>query len=144
MPYCRQCHREISKFDNDMCPYCGTPHPIDPNYETMDITRNMATLEGQYELPKSRKKKVLILLCATLGYLGVHWFYIYRKTRGIVSLLFSLAFVGGIGSLLLLTPLPVYADYLIAFGAVWIVFLIEALLLLFIDTPKDGRGEFLR
>ena len=127
-----------------MCPHCGTPHPIDPNYETMDITRNLFALEGQYELPKSRKKKVLILLCATLGYVGAHWFYIYRNTRGIVSLLFSLIFIGGIGSLLLLTPLPVYADYLIGFAAVWLVFLLEALLLIFIDTPKDGRGEFLR
>ena len=145
MPYCRTCHSKISKFDTDICPYCGTPHPIDPNYETMDITRGFASLQGQqYDLPKAKKRKIMILLCALLGFFGAHWFYILRPKRGAVSIAISAIIVGGLGSILLVTPLPAWVGYLIAFGAIWAVYIIEAVLLCFIEAPKDGRGEFLR
>ena len=144
MPFCRSCHQKISKFDTDICPYCGTVHPIDENYETMDITRGFQSLDSSYDLPKAKKRKTMILLCALLGYFGVHWFYILRPKRGIVSIVVSLIAVAGLGSILLLSPLPIFADYLIAFGALWLIYVLEAILLCFVDMPRDGRGEFLR
>ena len=27
MPTCRHCHNQISRFDVDVCPYCGTANP---------------------------------------------------------------------------------------------------------------------
>ena len=127
-----------------MCPHCGTVHPIDPNYETMDITRGFASLKGNYELPKAKSRRRFLLFCAFLGIFGVHWFYILRPKRGMISLLTSIVSVGLIGSLLLLTPLAPYWDYVIAFGTTYFVYILEAILLAFVDSPKDGRGEFLR
>ena len=144
MPYCRNCHQEISKFDTDICPYCGERHPIDSHYQTMDVTRGFSSLEGQYELPKAKSLKATRLLCAFLGYFGIHWFYIHRPKRGAVDLLLTLLVVGGIGSLLLFTPLSPVGCYLIPFFALWAVYIAEAIAMGRLDSPKDGRGEFLR
>ena len=144
MPYCRSCHQKISKFDVDVCPHCGKAHPIDPNYETMDITKNMTALSGKYELPKTRKRSTMVLLCATLGIFGVHWFYARYPSRGIIAIIGNIILIAGIGSLLLLTELPPYADYLIGLGVMMIVALIEALLLALAEAPKDGKGDYLR
>ena len=144
MPYCRNCHQEISKFDTDVCPYCGERHPIDDHYQTMDVTRGFDSLQGQYELPKAKSLKLTRLFCALFGYLGIHWFYIHRPKRGAVDLLSTIIVVGGVGSLLLLSSLPVVWDFLIPFFVLWAIYVVEAVMMGRIDSPKDGRGEFLR
>ena len=145
MPSCKYCHQEISKFDTDICPHCGARRPIDPNYKTMDITKNIKTVAGDgYELPKSRSQKVYGILCMTLGWLGVHDFYIYMPKRGAMHLIATILLV-------LIVGLPV-------FFAAWpnpLAFIIPLLVAILahiplgyvywkVESPKDGRGEFLR
>ena len=86
----------------------------------------------------------MVLLCATLGIFGVHWFYARYPLRGIIAIIGNVLLIAGIGSLLLLTELPPYADYLIGLGVMMIVALIEAILLALTEAPKDGKGDYLR
>ena len=146
MPYCRHCHQEISKFDTDICPRCGGARPIAQGYKTMDVTRNFATVSGeQYSMPKTRSQKTFSLLCMLLGYFGVHEFYIYRKSRAIAIIFITLAFVGGVGSLLFfLTPLHNVLAYLLPFLVLWVIYIVLGIFYRKVEAPKDGKGEFLR
>ena len=74
MPYCKNCHKEITKFDEDICPYCGTKNPIDPTYKTMDITSHIDPVKGTFELYKSRSQKTAAFLMMAFGYTGAAFF----------------------------------------------------------------------
>ena len=146
MPYCQHCHKEISKFDTDICPHCGGARPIAEGYKTMDVTKAFGTVDGgDYKMPKTRSQKTFALLCMLLGYFGVHDFYIYRPSRGVLSILVTLALTLGVGLPLFLTR--AFANpgaFLIPFGAVWLFHIVLGLYFLKVESPKDGRGDFLR
>jgi len=147
MPQCKNCHREITKFDNDVCPYCGTPHPIDENYKTKDMTQFVDPVSGNYQLYKSKTKKKTALLAIFLGWTGAHFFYLGFKKEGIIALIVSLLIIGGGGSLLFFTiPMmkPFGLGYLLSFVLAWIVYPPFAVKYVKSDTFKDANGEFLR
>jgi TM2 domain-containing membrane protein YozV len=144
MPQCKNCHREITKFDNDVCPYCGTPHPIDENYKTKDMTQFVDPVTGNYQLYKSKSKKTAALLAIFLGWTGAHFFYLGYKRNGWIALLASLVLIGGGGSLLFFFSGLGWLGYLTAFLVAWIVYPPLAVRYLKSDTYKDANGEFLR
>ncbi len=145
MPNCKYCHREISKFDTDVCPHCGAIRPIDPNYKTMDITKNIKTVAGEnFELPKTRSQKVFGILCMMLGWAGIHDFYIYLPKRGLLHILVTLVLTLGIGLPLFLTVWPNPLAFIIPFLLAWVAHVPLGYVLWKIESPKDGRGEFLR
>jgi len=145
MPYCKNCHREISKFDADICPFCGEKNPIDPSYETMDITKHIDPMAKGYGLYKSKSHKTLIWLCGLLGYFGAHDFYLGFKKRAIYELISTIVIVGGAGSIFYFTKLiPNGLAYVIPFAVVWLIYVIVAIVLSKNDSLKDSNGEFLR
>jgi TM2 domain. len=146
MPSCRNCHKEISAFDKDVCPFCGTPHPIDENYKTKDMTQFVDPVTGNYQLYKSKTHKAAGLLCLFLGFAGAHYFYLEEPKKGIASLLATLLLVGGIGcGLFFLVPLLSNAlAFVLPFAAIWLYYVVFSLFLFFKDSLKDGNGEFLR
>jgi hypothetical protein len=145
MPQCKNCHREISKFDNDICPYCGYPHPIDDNYKTKDMTQFVDPVTGNYQLYKSKKRNVAFFLTLLLGFSGAGDFYLGYRKRGIVDLLISLAVIlgGGFG-LYYGVPSLGFIGFFIAFAVALIGFWPLAFKILKSDTYKDANGEFLR
>lgn len=144
MPYCRHCHEEISKFDTDICPHCGGDKPIATGYKTMDVTRAFGTIEGR-QMPKTRSQKTFAILAMTFGYFGVHNFYIFRPKRGLIDILITLALVGGMGSALFFSGALVSAmAFLTPFFAVWLCHILLGVYYMKIESPKDGKGEFLR
>ena len=37
---CKKCHQALTKFDKDICPYCGTVRPLEgQSDETQDVTQ---------------------------------------------------------------------------------------------------------
>ncbi|MFA6620460.1 MAG: NINE protein [Bacilli bacterium] len=144
MPQCKNCHREITKFDNDVCPYCGTPHPIDENYKTKDMTQFVDPVTGNYQLYKSKSKKTAALLAIFLGWTGANFFYLGYKKNGMTALLVSILVIGGGGSLLYFTTKMGWLGYLTSFVIAWIFYPGLAIRYLKSDTYKDANGEFLR
>ncbi len=144
MPYCKSCHQEISKFDVDVCPYCGQEHPIDAGYKTMDITKTIDPLAEGYSLYKSKSQRKWAILTMLLGYLGVGSFYIGFKKRGLIELLLSVILIAGVGTILFLLVLKNAFAYLIPFFAIWLVYIVIGVICLKKDSPKDASGEFLR
>jgi hypothetical protein len=146
MPTCRNCHREISNYDKDICPYCGTEHPIDEGYKTKDITQFVDPVTGDYKLYKSKSKKAFVLLTVFLGVFGVGYFYIGKKKAAIISLVSTVAWTAALGSLLffLAEPLHNALGYLIPFFVAYIFFVVYGLVISRSDSLRDGNGEFLR
>ncbi len=142
MPTCKNCHREISVFDADVCPYCGTAHPIDENYKTKDLTGFVKTMNGPYKLYKSKSKKTAGFLCVFLGLLGAQEFYLGFWKRGLLAILGTALLVGGIGSLLYFTipSLQAIGSYGIP---LLLGFLAYAILgaRYFRGDSRDARGE---
>lgn len=146
MPICKNCHRTISKFDNDMCPYCGTANPIEDNYKTNDVTSFIQASGTKETLYKSKSSKMSGLLCAFLGYFGVHNFYLGFKKKAIIELLISLVAIVGIGItlFLLVEPLKNILAFLIPFALVWLVYIVRSFHYFNNDSLVDSTGELLR
>lgn len=76
--YCKRCGRELLP-DGAYCPQCALPIPPDERYYV-----------EEYEIsPKSRS--TALILCALVGWLGVHRFYVGKVATGILWL-----FTGGL------------------------------------------------
>lgn len=145
MPYCRFCHKEISKFDTDICPHCGEKNPIAQGYKTMDVTRNFKTLGAEVDAPKTKSQKVYAFLCMGLGYFGIHNFYIYRTQRGLIDIAITVLFIMAIGLPLFFTGVLANAlAFIIPFLFVWLVNVGLGFYYLKVEAPKDGKGDFLR
>ena len=145
MPTCRHCNRQIEKFETDICPYCGGKDPIPASYKTMDITKNIAKVDGKsVNLYKSKSQAVYANLCLFLGFAGIHNFYIKKPKLGYIDIAITAFIIALMGSLLtFLTPLQGFG-YLIAFGVAFLLFAIYSFYLRQKDSPRDGEGEFLR
>jgi len=146
MPTCKNCHREISKFDADICPYCGCPRPIDDNYKTKDMTGFVDPVSGAYKLYKSKSRKAAGFLCLFLGWAGAHDFYLGFRKRAVLELAGTLVFVGGFGSLLAFTILTsdLFIAYAAPFFVAFLVYAIASFNYFTKDSLKDANGEFLR
>ena len=92
MPKCRFCGESITKFDKDICPFCGEKKPLEGvDNATIDITQFIETLpeEDKHIKFKQHKKIVNILLCMFLGYFSADLFYIGFKKIGLIRLLIN-------------------------------------------------------
>ena len=145
MPKCRNCGKDIKRYEDDICPHCGCANPVPKNYETMDVTKTIKKMAAENsDLYRSKSKRAYVLLCLLLGFFGAHNFYVGKAKLAIVDIIITLVLVGGLGSLLtFLTPLSFFG-YLIGFGVSFLLFAFNALLLNGRDSLKDGSGEYLR
>jgi len=145
MPNCKNCNREISNFDNDICPYCGCEHPIEDDYQTMDITRNITKKNPSYQLYKAKKKKTFALLAFFLGFLGIENFYIGFKKKGLIKLLCSIGIYGVLTAVLYFFIFKNYLSFALSGAFLILIFnVIPGIVFLCKDSPKDCNGEFLR
>lgn len=144
MAKCKYCHEDISRLDKDICPFCGAQHPLDgQDTTTQDITKVL----GEYIDPKTIHVHSRILagiLAITLGFLGVHSFYLNKKKMGFIGLILSLVLIGGIGSILFFgTSLGVFA-YLIPYFAIEVLMIAVGVSYFIRRDVVDGYGEFLK
>lgn len=147
MPICKYCHKTISNFDKDVCPYCGEKDPIEENYETKDMTQFVNPVTGEYKLYKTKSRKVAAILCFFFGFLGASSFYLGFWKRGLAILSGSIAITLAIGLTLHLgfgVPSPSYLCYLIPLLALLLVSMVCSIRYMLKDSVKDKNGEFLR
>ena len=145
MPECRNCHREISKFDNDVCPFCGTPHPIDENYKTKDMTSFVDPVTGDYKLYKSKSKKTASILAFSCGFTGAPFFYLGFMKKGIATLaIFLLCYAAIALPLFFFFKTLSFWSFLIPLILAFLGSVPLGIRFLKNDSLKDANGEFLR
>lgn len=131
---CRKCGTAFSD-DLNTCPVCKTALiPFDPNANE-NVTASYAALKNQLELVSLKSRRVSSLLFLFFGFLGIGWFYLGFKNRGLIHVL-SFIFV----SVLFFLIEWLYLSFLF-FG---ILQMILFMFYLFNPDAKDGRGELLK
>ncbi|MCQ2772612.1 MAG: TM2 domain-containing protein [Bacilli bacterium] len=149
MAKCKACHRDITRYYNDICPFCGEPNPIDSNYKTKDMTQFLDPVTGE-PLYKSKSKLMTCMFQLFLGWAGVADFYLGFVKNAIIKILITLAVVGGLGTALFMfmpdnggftlhmNPLA----YVIPFIVVFLGHAILSIRYFLNDSLKDSKGEF--
>ena len=143
MPICKNCHSRISKFDKDICPICGAPNPLDGvTSDTIEVTHGFDGSDPAFKAEAPRNKGKTFVYFATVGFLGVGFSYLRFKVFAIIWCLLNLALIGGVGAILLLTPLKAFG-FLITFATAIIINICVGLYYKFAPNVKDGSGELI-
>lgn len=145
MPFCKNCHSRISKFDKDICPICGVKEPLDgADSDTLDIT---TSIQNETEVKKQsspRKKKTLLLLFCLVGFSGAPFFYLKDEKKAYWSIAINLALIAAI-TLILTFIIPLFAvfSFLIALAVSYLINIIIGLVYFFLPSVKDKEGVYL-
>lgn len=141
MPICKNCHSRIDKFNKDRCPICGIENPFEGvNSDTIEITTSLDVDDFDYN-PK--KKSKVLLYSILLGFVGMPYFYLYKKKEGIVSCVINLLFIVLAGFLIgYFTSIEMYLSFIIFFLSDVIINSLIGLYLFKKPNLKDGHGEF--
>lgn len=144
MPYCKNCHSRIDKFNKDRCPICGYERPLDDvSSDTVEITTSIDVNDLNLEYhPRLRNKMFIYFI--TLGIFGVPFFYLYRKKAGIIYAVINLILLGGIIALLA-TLTEMHIALVIVLALLSLIVINSCIGLYFYKKPnlKDGHGDFL-
>ena len=144
MPSCRNCGARLTKFDKDICPVCGTPHPLEGvNSETVEITSQVDLSGFEAGQKVVRRRKQMLLLACLLGFTGAAFFYLKRKVLALIWLVANLAVIAGLVCLFLfVAKLPPVAAILIPIAIAYVVNAIVGVIYFYLPNLKDGEGEF--
>ena len=82
MIFCRGCGKEIHETA-PICPHCGAPQQVAPTFNASAA-------------PSLKSQTVAGLLCAFLGGIGIHKFYLGRITAGVIYLVFCWTGIPGL------------------------------------------------
>ena len=78
MPKCKYCHENITKFDKEICPFCGGKKPLEGvDDSTYDITQFVDIMKKSDQEVKFKQRKRVAngLLCMFLGIFGADAFF---------------------------------------------------------------------
>ena len=149
MPKCRYCGMSITKFDKEICPYCGGKNPIDAkSSETMDITESIKTVTPTDEVRvkfKAKKRTINALLCAFLGFLGIDELYLGFRNRFLIRLIVDAVLYVGLVLVFYYTnnnANPLYIFFL-PFIIVFVIWFVVGIIFFFVKNKKDVNGVFL-
>ncbi len=143
MPRCRECGREITRFDRDICPYCGTPSPIEENYQTEDMTSFFSKVDGNVEdLKKAKRKRIYVLFLFLLGFAGADYFYLGFWKKGTICAVISFLLFALFSVCFYFIPGVEFLSILIGFLLILLLSFIRGFLALRKET-FDVTGETL-
>ena len=147
MPYCKNCHSRLSKFDNDICPVCGTVKPLEGvTSDTVEITTQIEKEDNTLNSNICFKKK-LLLFFIFIGFTGLPFFYLKNKKMGVIwvsinsVILFAMSFLF---AFIFEEPSFIALAILLAFVVVYIINIVTGMIYYTIPNLRDGEGEFVR
>ena len=147
MPKCKYCGENITKFDKEICPFCGGKKPLEgvESY-TVDITQTINTVDKKtVENYKQHSKLINSLLCMFLGIFGADSFYLGHFKSGISRLLVGFIYIISLFCILYFAVnLEILYSLLISIGSIFIVYFILGVIGLFLNSRKDSNGAFLK
>lgn len=129
---CKRCNQTLTKFDKDLCPYCGMVKPLEGQQSnTEDITQFIDTEiknnnEMDYKIVNTKLSSFLLMF---LGIFSAHLFYCKKVLKGIFLLISNLLFIGIGGYLLSLLDLKVFKNsifmyWIFSFCILYLVYII--------------------
>lgn len=147
MPKCKYCHENITKFDKEICPFCGGKKPLEGvDDSTYDITQFVDIMKKSDQEVKFKQRKRVAngLLCMFLGIFGADAFYLGFKKIGFIRLIIDILIYAAISLILFFFTELSFYSFIIPFGALFIIYFIIGIINLSIRGKKDINGVFLR
>ncbi len=150
MPKCKNCHKNITKFDKERCPYCGCLNPLEGhNYETSDITQTIDILSNKEEVKFVQHKKLTNnILMMFLGIFGADLFYLGFYKSALIRLAINIVVYGILFETFYFTNIfSIYSlllSLIIPFGILFVVYFILGIISFSIKSKKDSNGVFLK
>ena len=143
MPICKNCHSRISKFDKDICPICGAKDPLSGvTSDTIEVTHGIDGSNPAFKNEAPRKKNKALLYFVLFGFLGIGFRYLRFKLFSLIWLLVNFTVIGGLGGILMMTPVS-YFGFLIAYGISLLINIAIGLYFKLVPNLKDGSGELI-
>lgn len=147
MPKCKYCHENITKFDKEICPFCGGKKPLEGvDDSTYDITQFVDIMKKSDQEVKFKQRKRVTngLLCMFLGIFGADAFYLGFKKIGFIRLIIDILIYAAISLILFFFTELSFYSFIIPFGVLFIIYFIIGIINLSIRGKKDINGVFLR
>lgn len=147
MPKCKYCHENITKFDKEICPFCGGKKPLEGvDDSTYDITQFVDIMKKSDQEVKFKQRKRVTngLLCMFLGIFGADAFYLGFKKIGFIRLIIDIVIYVAISLILFFFTELSFYSFIIPFGVLYIIYFIIGIINLSIRGKKDINGVFLR
>ncbi len=147
MPKCKYCHENITKFDKEICPFCGGKKPLEGvDDSTYDITQFVDIMKKSDQEVKFKQRKRVTngLLCMFLGIFGADAFYLGFKKIGFIRLIIDIVIYAAISLILFFFTELSFYSFIIPFGVLFIIYFIIGIINLSIRGKKDINGVFLR
>lgn len=89
---CKNCHEKLTKFDKDICPYCGTKNPILDDEDSSDTTKTIDIIKENDKSLMKHNNLVFNLLLMFLGMFSIDLFYIKKIKNALIRLLVNVLF----------------------------------------------------
>ena len=146
MPKCKYCHENITRFDKEICPFCGGKKPLDGiDDSTYDITQCIDIMKEQGEITfKQRSHITNALLCMFLGIFGADAFYLGFYKIGIIRIVINALIFSGISFPVFFTTSLGGLAFAISGGILFVIYFILGIVNFFIKGKKDANGVFIR
>lgn len=147
MPKCKYCHENITKFDKEICPFCGGKKPLEGvDDSTYDITQFVDIMKKSDQEVKFKQRKRVAngLLCMFLGIFGADAFYLGFKKIGFIRLIIDILIYAAISLILFFFTELSFYSFIIPFGVLFVIYFIIGIINLSIRGKKDINGVFLR
>lgn len=150
MPKCKRCKKNLTKFDKEICPFCGEKNPLNGNEgQTLDITESIKTIDSNDDILlnyKQKSKLLNALLCMFFGIFGIDEIYLGFKNRFLIRIIVN-AVIYVILVLLFYFTSSSQEKFFIFVLPLLILFtfwLIIGLIYLLLKNKKDSNGAFLK
>ena len=146
MPKCKYCHENITRFDKEICPFCGGKKPLEGiDDSTYDITQCIDIVNKQDEISFKQKSHVTnALLCMFLDFFGADQFYLGFNKMGFIRLCVDLGLYVIVSIILYFTTSLSYLSFVIPFVCLFVVYFVLGIANFFIKGKKDVNGVFIR
>lgn len=146
MYICKNCHEKLTKFDKDLCPYCGTKNPLIDDGNSSDTTKTIDVVKSEDINFHEKSNLTFNLLLMFLGTFGIDQFYIGNIKTALIRLSINIVFYFVIFILIfVINKNLVLLASLLPLGILLIFYLVLGIIsLLNGRRVKDSNGVYLK
>ena len=142
---CKNCGEKLTKFNKEICPYCGCQNPLSESVAETDTTRAVSYVnEGEIKI-NQKSFKIFLLLTYFLGIFGIEYVYINKIKEFIFTLIANLAIYICVFFICFASKMDVWAIIFVPFIVLYVLSIGYGLFLTFKKAVvKDNNGVSLK
>lgn len=142
---CKNCGEKLTKFNKEICPYCGCQNPLSDSVAETDTTRAVSYINEEEVKINQKSFKTFLLLTYFLGIFGIEYVYLNKIKEFIFTLLANLVIYICVFFICFASKMDVWAIILVPFIVLYVLSIGYGLFLTFgKSVVKDSNGVSLK